>query len=144
MKQNRLFVALCAMILTTGMMAQTKKYAEGYDGEVIVVEGKVIDKVTRKPLPVNVKFMGSDGTIVNEGALSEQGDFSMNIPKDSVVMVEFYMIGYEPNLLIWDYRDEKNVKLKNLGNIEMVEKPLELDEVTVRASKVRWYTEATR
>ena len=137
MKQNRLFVALCAMMLTTGVMAQTKKYAEGYDGEVMVIEGKVIDKVTRKPLPVNVKFKGSDGTIINEGALSEQGNFSMNIPKDSVVMVEFYMIGYEPNLLIWDYRDEKSVKLKNLGYIEMVEKPLELDEVTVKASKVK-------
>lgn len=137
MKQNRLFVALCAMMLTAGVMAQTKKYAEGYDGEVMVIEGKVIDKVTRKPLPVNVKFRGSDGTIINEGALSEQGNFSMNIPKDSVVMVEFYMIGYEPNLLIWDYRDEKSVKLKNLGYIEMVEKPLELDEVTVKASKVK-------
>ncbi len=140
MKQKRWMIALCAMLLSAGLMAQEaqkKKYAEGYDGEVVVVEGTVIDKVMRKPLPVNVNFRGSDSTIVFQYALSEQGNFSMNIPKDSVVMVEFYMIGYEPKLMVWDYRNEKNLRLKKLGKIEMVEKPLELDEVTVKASLVK-------
>ncbi len=137
MRQKRWMIMWCALLLSAGVMAQTKRYAEGYDGEIVVVEGTVVDKVTDRPLPVNVKLMGSDSTVVYQGALESNGALSINIPKDSVVMVELSMIGYESNLLKLDYRDEKGVRLKRLGKIEMVEKPLVLDEVTVKASQVK-------
>ena len=137
MRQKRWMIMWCTLLLSAGLMAQTKRYAEGYDGEIVVVEGTVVDKVTDRPLPVNVKLMGSDSTIVFQGALESNGALSINIPKDSVVMVELSMIGYESNLLKLDYRDEKGIRLKRLGKIEMVEKPLVLDEVTVKASQVK-------
>ena len=136
MKQKRMMMALCAMLLSAGLMAQTKKYAEGYDGGVMHVEVKIIDKVIRKPLPVNVTIMQRDSTIIAQGALSADGVFGTNYPKDSVLVVRFSMIGYEDYWLEMDYRGSKAVN-KNLGNIEMVEKPVELDEVTVKASKVK-------
>ena len=137
MRQIRWMIMWCTLLLSAGLMAQTKRYAEGYDGEIVVVEGTVVDKVTDRPLPVNVKLMGSDSTVVYQGALESNGALSINIPKDSVVMVEFSMIGYESNLLKLDYRDERGVRLKRLGKIEMVEKPLVLDEVMVKASLVK-------
>ena len=137
MRQKRWMIMWCTLLLSAGLMAQTKRYAEGYDGEIVVVEGTVVDKVTDRPLPVNVKLMGSDSTVVYQGALESNGALSINIPKDSVVMVEFSMIGYESNLLKLDYRDERGVRLKRLGKIEMVEKPLVLDEVMVKASLVK-------
>ncbi|MBQ7966844.1 MAG: hypothetical protein IJ290_02890 [Bacteroidaceae bacterium] len=108
-----------------------------YNGKVMVVEAKVIDKVIRKPLPANVTLMWQDSTVVANGALGNEGNFSMNLPIDSVIICKFDMMGYEPYWLTLDFRGIKPTKLKNLGKIEMVEKPLELDEVVVKASKVK-------
>ena len=133
---KRLLMMWTLMAICLGAMAQAKQYAEGYDGEVMHVEVKIIDKVIRKPLPVNVTLMQRDSTIIGQGALSSDGVFGTNYPKDSVIMVRFSMIGYEDYWLELDFRSGKTVN-KSLGNIEMVEKPIELDEVTVKASKVK-------
>ena len=130
-------VAVWVLLATClGAMAQSKQYAEGYDGEAMHVEAKIIDKIIRKPLPVNVTAMQRDSTIIAQSALGADGAFSSTFPKDSVIVVCFSMVGYESYWLELDYRNSKAVN-KNLGNIEMVEKPIELDEVTVKASKIK-------
>lgn len=76
MKQNRLFVALCAMMLTTGVMAQQR--------EKVNANGWTIDAKSRNPLTkVDVTIMTTDSTIVTtypswdlEGY---EGRFSFNL-----------------------------------------------------------------
>ena len=110
---KRLLMMWTLMAICLGAMAQAKQYAEGYDGEVMHVEVKIIDKVIRKPLPVNVTLMQRDSTIIGQGALSSDGVFGTNYPKDSVIMVRFSMIGYEDYWLELDFRSGKTVNLKS-------------------------------
>lgn len=87
MKQNRLFVALCAMMLTTGVMAQQR--------EKVNANGWTIDAKSRNPLTkVDVTIMTSDSTIVTtypswdlEGY---EGRFSFNLEWGEVLYISIY------------------------------------------------------
>ena len=106
--------------------------------DIVQLEFKVVDKITRQPLSANVDFMYKDSVVVNSGVLGDDGVLNFNIPRDSVCLVAIKLIGYESYWLKLDYRNDKTFKFKNLGYIELVEKPIELDEVAVRASKVKF------
>lgn len=87
MKQNRLFVALCAMMLTTGVMAQQR--------EKVNANGWTIDAKSRNPLTkVDVTIMTTDSTIVTtypswdlEGY---EGRFSFNLEWGEVLYISIY------------------------------------------------------
>ena len=97
-----------------------------------VISGKVIDEITKEPLPyVNIVVMDMAKKVITGGITEENGSFKIkDIPKgNSLVEVQF--IGYTT------FSKQINVTSKNktvnLGTIALKESAAELDEVVVRA-----------
>jgi outer membrane receptor protein involved in Fe transport len=96
------------------------------------VSGKVIDKITKEPLPyVNIIIKDSAKKIITGGITNDNGAFSIkNIPEGKAI-IEIQFIGYKtvskPITV-----SSKNKKI-NLGTISLNEDSTTLDEIEVRA-----------
>lgn len=97
-----------------------------------LVSGKVIDKVTKEPLPyVNIVVKDTSNKIITGDITNEKGQFVVKkIPKGKSV-VEIQFIGYKTVTKKINI-DTKNRKI-NLGTISLEEDSTALDEVEIRA-----------
>ncbi|MBQ7966845.1 MAG: carboxypeptidase regulatory-like domain-containing protein [Bacteroidaceae bacterium] len=98
MKQNRLFVALCAMMLTTGVMAQTN--ASSQKTEKMTFEGRIVDAKSKVPIPkVDVTIMSADSAVLTSwptwSVEGEEGKFSFNLMTNTLFIFKFSKEGYE-------------------------------------------------
>ena len=125
-------IALCAMLLSAGLMAQNTQL------DIVEIEGRAIDAVTRQGLPVYVDVMYADSSkfCTVAGKMENSGIFSFKILRDSAMIAKIHMMGYKTQYIDLDFRNEKT-KYKQLGNIVMSELPIALGEVTVKATKVK-------
>lgn len=111
-------------------------YLIANNDNVVVVEGRVVDEVIKRPLPANIIIMWADSTIAANAALKDDGLLRLNIPCNSVILLKIEWTGYESRIITFDFREEK-IKYKALGDIGLKEKAISLDEITVRASKIK-------
>lgn len=117
MKQNRLFVALCAMMLTTGVMAQQRKKVNA--------NGWTIDAKSRNPLTkVDVTIMTTDSTIVTtypswdlEGY---EGRFSFNLEWGKSYIFQFTKEGYDTVYVNQTYPAKSMLMMSGIGNLGKV------------------------
>ena len=132
MKPTKLFLALVVTMLSTRLMAQNTNL------DIVHIEGRAIDAVTRQGLPVYVDVMYADSSkfCTVTGKMENSGIFSFKILRDSAMIAKIHMMGYKTQYIDLDFRNDKT-KYKQLGNIVMSELPITLGEVTVKATKVK-------
>ena len=126
MKKILLFLILTGTINSFAQLAKGKLPKPG------VITGKVIDNLTKEPLPyVNIVVRDMAKKIVTGGITDENGAFTIkDIPKgNSIVEVQF--IGYK--MVTKQINITNKSKNINLGTISLSEDSAALDEVVVRA-----------
>ena len=120
---------LCMLMMCVNSFAQLAKSTLPKPG---IVSGKVIDEVSKEPLPyVNVVIKDMAKKVITGGITGEKGEFKIkDIPKGSSI-VEVQFMGFEKYITqIYISSREKRV---NLGTIALKETTSQLDEVVVRA-----------
>ncbi len=128
MKKLILF-CLCFSVLSSPAFAQLTKNNLPKPG---TVTGKVIDFLTKEPLPyVNVIIRDMAKKVITGGITSDNGSFTIKDIPEGKSIVELQFIGYET------YSKEITIsnssKVVNLGTVTLKESSAKLDEVVVRA-----------
>lgn len=128
MKKLILF-CLCFSVLSSPAFAQLTKNNLPKPG---TVTGKVIDFLTKEPLPyVNVIIRDMSKKVITGGITSDNGSFTIKDIPEGKSLVELQFIGYET------YSKEITIsnssKVVNLGTVTLKESSAKLDEVVVRA-----------
>ncbi|CAM1340488.1 TonB-dependent receptor domain-containing protein [Tenacibaculum amylolyticum] len=125
----RKLLLLLVLALSTNSFAQMKKEYLPKPGKI---SGKVVDKVSKEPLPyVNIIVRDAANKVLTGGITDEKGAFNVpNIPEGKS-LVEIQFIGYKTvKKEITVTNKNRNIKL---GTIAIEEDSTTLEEVEVRA-----------
>lgn len=122
-------LCLFIMLISTFSFSQMKKEKLPKPGKV---SGKVIDKVSKEPLPyVNIIIRDTSKKVITGGITDEKGIFSVPKIPEGKSIVEIQFIGYKTvSKEIFIASKNRNIKL---GTIALEEDATTLDEVEVRA-----------
>ena len=125
MKQKRMMIALCAMLLSAGLMAQQR--------ERVKAHGWTVDAKTQKALTkVDVTIMTADSTFLTtypswdiEGS---EGRFSFNLEWGKSYIFRFTKEGYDTVFVNQTYPPKSSMlNMSGLGNLGKVA----LKEITI-------------
>ncbi|WP_075342873.1 TonB-dependent receptor domain-containing protein [Tenacibaculum agarivorans] len=120
---------LIILMISTASFAQMKKEELPKPGKV---SGKVIDKISKEPLPyVNIIIKDASQKVITGGITNEKGIFNIDKIPLGKNSVEIQFIGYK-SVVKSITVDSKNRNFK-LGTIALEEDSTTLEEVEVRA-----------
>ena len=125
----RRILLLLVLAISTSTFAQMKKENLPRPGKIT---GKVIDKLSKEPLPyVNIIIRDTAKKVLTGGITDEKGDFSVTQVPEGKSFVEIQFIGYKTiSREITISNKSRNIEL---GTIALEENATTLDEVEVRA-----------
>ncbi|HKJ06444.1 MAG TPA: TonB-dependent receptor, partial [Flavobacteriaceae bacterium] len=125
---KQFILVLCALF-TVSLYAQTPTPNPLKTGEI---SGRVIDQVTKQPLPyVTIIVKSVANSITTGGITDDNGEFNIEKITLGEATIDFQFIGYKPVSKKLNFT-RANSKL-NLGTINLVEEASQLDEVEVVA-----------
>ena len=111
------FIILFALIFSTSLLSQSP----------VILQGKVIDKDTKDPLPAYISIKGTD----NGGSADYDGTFKLILESANIqeqVILEVFQLGYK--------RQEVEARIGEVLLVEMELEPLPPHEVVVTADSL--------
>jgi len=120
---------LCMLTVCFNSFAQLAKSQLPKPG---FISGKVIDEVSKQPLPyVNIVIKDMAQKVITGGITDDKGDFKVKDIPEGKSMVEIQFIGYKTHSQQITVTDkDRNI---DLGTVVLKEDTSQLDEVVVRA-----------
>lgn len=134
-KITRLVAGLILLCFYSNAVAQPRQSAPPGEPEKISLTGQLINQATKTPLEYATisLYATKDSSLVNGGLTDGEGRFEMLvIPGEYYAIVQF--IGFEDKIIA-DIQLEKGQHELKLGEIEMAEDAVALDEVEVTAER---------